>query len=494
MVRSMIRKISFGFLVVIAFIASAFFFRAEQTAQAATNYCTTNFSINQCMSQLFSQQAHATPNYCTPQYGVNQCLNQIFPGGIFSLIVGTTPITNGTTGNCLYDNAGILGEQACGGGGGTPGNPTATAGPAAINGVATTYMRSDAAPAIQKATASLFGLVEVDNVTITAAGGVISAVQQIAANPTATAGPNAINGSAPTLMRSDSAPAIQKGSASQFGIVEVDGVTITASGGVISAVGGGGAVSSVTGTAGQITVSPTTGAVVVSLPSNITQTENFSATGHVFGAVNTGTATITVTNQTATLPAPSETNGIQIIGSGTGASNVPGIEMVSYGAFTASLFKVAGGTIGTPAATAANKGLGNFSFYGYDLTNAFSVAAQYQIIVQGSAFSATNHGTLQEWSNTPLNSTSLNTVMVLYQGLWVGSGTGSSDPGIGNLRTTGYITPSSGFTVATLPAAPPTGSRAYVTDAVACTFLAAITGGGTTYCPVNYTGAAWQGG
>jgi hypothetical protein len=36
-------------------------------------------------------------------------------------------------------------------------------------------------------------------------------------------------------MRSDAAPAVQKASASQFGIVEVDGTTITATAGVISA-------------------------------------------------------------------------------------------------------------------------------------------------------------------------------------------------------------------------------------------------------------------
>lgn len=57
------------------------------------------------------------------------------------------------------------------------------------------------------------------------------------ANPTATAGPTAVNGSATTYMRSDAAPAVQKGSSSQFGIVEVDGTTIGASAGVISALG-----------------------------------------------------------------------------------------------------------------------------------------------------------------------------------------------------------------------------------------------------------------
>jgi uncharacterized protein DUF5907 len=60
-----------------------------------------------------------------------------------------------------------------------------------------------------------------------------------AANPSGTAGPSAVNGSATTFMRSDAAPAVQKASSSQFGIVEVDGTTITASGGVISAATGG---------------------------------------------------------------------------------------------------------------------------------------------------------------------------------------------------------------------------------------------------------------
>jgi hypothetical protein len=52
---------------------------------------------------------------------------------------------------------------------------------------------------------------------------------------------------------------------------------------------------------------------------------------------------------------------------------------------------------------------------------------------------------------------------------------------------------SGGYTVSTLPAGT-TGARAYVTDAVACTFLASLTGSGSTVCPVFYNGAAWVGG
>ncbi|MGH3273584.1 MAG: DUF1859 domain-containing protein [Streptosporangiaceae bacterium] len=87
-----------------------------------------------------------------------------------------------------------------------------------------------------KASAAQFGVVEVDGTTITAAAGVISAVEASGANPSATAGPVAIDGSASTFMRSDGAPAVQKCSAAQFGLCEVDGTTITAAAGVISAV------------------------------------------------------------------------------------------------------------------------------------------------------------------------------------------------------------------------------------------------------------------
>lgn len=53
--------------------------------------------------------------------------------------------------------------------------------------------------------------------------------------------------------------------------------------------------------------------------------------------------------------------------------------------------------------------------------------------------------------------------------------------------------PAGGFTVATLPAGT-IGEKAYVTDATSCTFLGALTGGGSAFCPVIYNGSAWVGG
>lgn len=59
----------------------------------------------------------------------------------------------------------------------------------------------------------------------------------------------------------------------------------------------------------------------------------------------------------------------------------------------------------------------------------------------------------------------------------------------------GVVKLSPGFTVSTLPASPPTGSRAYVTDQLTTCAVAgaALTGGGSAVCPTFYNGAAWVG-
>lgn len=103
-------------------------------------------------------------------------------------------------------------------------------------------------------TLSVIGCVRPDGTTITVDGsGILTAVVPTAANPTAIASEAAVNGTAPTFMRSDAAPAIQKTSASLYGVAKVDNVTITAVDGVISAVGGGGAgACDTTGVDGQV--------------------------------------------------------------------------------------------------------------------------------------------------------------------------------------------------------------------------------------------------
>lgn len=82
-------------------------------------------------------------------------------------------------------------------------------------------------------------------------------------SPTAVAKDTAVIGTSGTVMASDSAPAIQKGSDTQFGIFKVDGTTVLAAGGVLSSVGGGG----LTGlTSGQVPIANSATTANASLP------------------------------------------------------------------------------------------------------------------------------------------------------------------------------------------------------------------------------------
>lgn len=78
----------------------------------------------------------------------------------------------------------------------------------------------------------------------------------VAANPTGTGSDVAVNGVATTFMRSDASPAIQKASAGQFGVAKVDGTTITSSGGVLTAVTSG---VSATAASADVVVTPSPG-------------------------------------------------------------------------------------------------------------------------------------------------------------------------------------------------------------------------------------------
>ncbi|MBR8073336.1 hypothetical protein KDX14_27805 [Burkholderia cenocepacia] len=75
---------------------------------------------------------------------------------------------------------------------------------------------------------------------------------------------------------------------------------------------------------------------------------------------------------------------------------------------------------------------------------------------------------------------------------------GSATTQTANLDATGNFSAgatinTASYTVAGLPPGV-IGRRAIVTNATSCTFMGAITGGGSTFCPVIYNGTAWVGG
>ena len=112
--------------------------------------------------------------------------------------------------------------------------------------------------------------------------------------------------------------------------------------------------------------------------------------------------------------------------------------------------------------------------------------------------SGTNIAAVNATINAPLaTGNATNGDIIIQTGVKTGSGTaaGTKTTALTIKGETQNVVASSlivmkGYTVSGLPTGV-TGAIAYVTDATACTFLVAPTGGGSTYCPVTYNGSAW---
>ncbi len=175
---------------------------------------------------------------------------------------GGTP--GGTSGQNQYNNAGSFGGYTMGG----DATINTTTGVLTItsNAITTTKINNAAITLAKQATNTANTLQGFDNSGnaadvlvgsgLSLSAGTLTSTGAVG-NPTATAGPTAINGSASTAMRSDGAPAIQKGTNAQFGIVEGDNATITCVLGVCSTIGGGSAGGGVDGGTNFVTVTGT---------------------------------------------------------------------------------------------------------------------------------------------------------------------------------------------------------------------------------------------
>lgn len=108
-------------------------------------------------------------------------------------------------------------------------NPTATAGATAVNGTAATFMRSDAAPAVASATNAAKGIVQCDGTTI----GCTAGVATVPTGSNSAKGIVQCDGSSATCAAGT--VSVPTGTAAAKGIVQCDGTSILCSSGVISA-------------------------------------------------------------------------------------------------------------------------------------------------------------------------------------------------------------------------------------------------------------------
>ena len=211
-------------------------------------------------------------------------------------------------------------------------------------------------------------------------------------------------------------------------------------------------------------------------------------------SLNSGSAIPVTSGGTGTTAIP--TNGQLLIGNGTGYTlntlgagsgisvtngsgtiSVANTGVLSFSADTTGLTPstpttgnvVLGGTL---LAKNGGTGFGTYAIGDLLYADTTTTLAKLPDVATGNALISGGINTAPSWGKVDLTTT-VSGILPVANG---GTGTGVA------------------YTVATLPAAGVQGRRAWVTNALAPTFLTAVVGGGAVVCPVFDNGTAWVAG
>lgn len=241
-------------------------------------------------------------------------------------------------------------------------NPSGTISTSASNGTAVTAMRSDATPALASTIAAggpTGSATVVPIITYNAAGQLTAVTtatitQPLGANPTASLGLSAINGSAGTFLRSDGAPALDATIAPTWSGLHTFTLApvFTDASGSRTALGLGTAATQNTGTSGA-TLPFLNGANTFSGNQTFSGTETFSGAGSVSTSAALWSGTL--------------------YASGTGTTNLPHVLIAPSSPSAASTWNTAGTMLGfnSPSGFAGNQ----IDIHANGGTSVFSVAA-----------------------------------------------------------------------------------------------------------------------
>jgi len=442
-----------------------------------------------------------------------------------TIVVNTTPVTGGSNGQCLTISSGTVGSGACGSGGGlTVGTSTITSG-------TTTRILYDNAGVLGEYTLTGSGTVAVMQTSpalVTPALGVATATSvaiggcTIGTDVLCTTGTTTLNGKttvagASFVLSGNISAAAWTTSGIRYANVAAT-MTDTSSSGTVAAaytdVFGGNTVAAssaatFTNYYGAYIKVPVAGTNVTLTNAWALGTEGINVVGQANSiAIKETGYSLTGSNASSLLDLSGTLNT-------TGSPDVVAIRITdtARGAST-TLFNLYGGASGTTSEFSVsrngqltlNNGITASSTIQSSLSNNGQGGAIY---AQNSNALSSAYATILLGNNTNISGQSIFTVNSstnVTSGAGIANGTTWNNLGTLSIQSSGVtdltVTATAitaaipvvlkGYTVAGLPTGI-TGAMAYVTDAVACTFLAAPTGGGSVVCPVFYDGTSWKG-